>query len=51
MFLRQSFWYVDEIGLTNDDLAPLELDVGVVEVVERFKYLRSLVEVHGGVVG
>ena len=39
------------IGLTHDDLAPLELDGGVVEVVEQFKYLGSLVEACGGIVG
>ena len=38
------------IGLTVDDLAPVELAVGVVEVVEQFKYLGSLVEVRDGVV-
>ena len=27
------------LGFTIDDLAPLELDGGVVEVVEQFKYL------------
>ena len=27
------------LGLTIDDLAPLELDGGVVKVVEQFKYL------------
>ena len=37
------------MGSLNDNLAPLELDGGVVEVVEQFKYLGSLV--HGGVVG
>ena len=36
------------MGSLNDNLAPLELDGGVVEVVEQFKYLGSLV--HGGVV-
>ena len=35
---------VARIGLTVDDLAPLELAEGVVEVVEQFKYLGSLVE-------
>jgi len=39
---------VVDIGLTDDDL---ELDGGVVEVVDKFKYLGSLVEAHGGVVG
>ena len=39
------------LGLTNDDLAPLELNGGVVEMVEHFKYLGSLVEASGGVVG
>ena len=39
------------LGLTNNDLAPLELNRGVVEVVEHFKYLGSLVEVCGRVVG
>ena len=42
------------LGLTNDDLAPLALNGGavveVVEVVEHFKYLGSLVEAYGGVV-
>ena len=38
------------IGLTGDDLVPLELEAGVVEV-DRFKYLGSLVEARGGVVG
>ena len=40
-------------GLTNDDLAPLDLNEGVVEVVEHFKYLGSLVEASkcGSVVG
>ena len=33
-------------GLTSDDLAPLELDEGVVDVVDQFKYLGSLVEAH-----
>ena len=37
-------------GLTSDDLAPLELDEGVVDVVDQFKYLGSLVEARGGVV-
>ena len=36
------------IGLADDDLAPLELGGGVVEVVEQFKYLGSLVEACGG---
>ena len=36
------------LGLTNDDLAPLELNGGVVEVVEHFKYLGSLVEACAG---
>ena len=39
------------IGLTNNDLIPLELDGGIVGVAEQFKYLGSLVEVSGGVVG
>ena len=39
------------IGLTDYDLGPLELDGGVVEVVDEFKYLGSLVESRGGVVG
>ena len=39
------------IGLTNDDLAPLEQDGGIVRVVEQFKYLGSLVEASGGVTG
>ena len=39
------------LGLANDDLAPLELNGGVVEVVNQFKYLGSLVEACGGVVG
>ena len=42
---------VTGLGLTIDDLAPLELDGGVVEVVEQFKYLGSLVEVCVGIVG
>ena len=37
-------------GVTSDDLAPLELDEGVVDVVDQFKYLGSLVEARGGVV-
>ena len=37
-------------GLTSDDLAPLELDEGVVDVVDQFKYLGSLVEARGSVV-
>ena len=36
--------------LTSDDLAPLELDEGVVDVVDQLKYLGSLVEACGGVV-
>ena len=36
---------------TNDDLAPLELNGGEVEVVDQFKYLGSLVEACSGVVG
>ena len=32
------------IVLTDDDLAPLQLDGGVVEVVEQFKYSGSLVD-------
>ena len=39
------------IGLANDDQALLELDEGVVEMVEQFKYLGSLVETSGGEVG
>ena len=39
------------LGLTIDDLAPLDLNGGVVEVVEHSKYLGSLVEACGGVVG
>ena len=39
------------IGLTGDDLAPLELEGDLVEVVDKFKYLGSLIEAHGGVVG
>ena len=39
------------LELTNDDLAPLELNGGVMEVVEHFKYLGSLLEACGGVVG
>ena len=39
------------IVLTNDDLAPLELDGGVVGVVEQFKYLGSLVEACDRIVG
>ena len=39
------------LGLTDDDLAPLELDGGVVEVVDEFKHLGSLVEACSGVVG
>ena len=35
-------------GLTSDDLALLE---GVMDVVDQFKYLGSLVEAHGGAVG
>jgi len=42
---------VARIGLTGDHLAPLELEGGVAEVVDRFMYLGSLVEAHGGVVG
>ena len=32
------------IGLTEGDLAPLVLDGSVVEAVDQFKYLGSLVE-------
>ena len=39
------------LRLTNNDLDPLELNRGVVEVVEHFKYLGSLVEACGIVVG
>ena len=39
---------VTGIGLTDDDLAPLELGGSVMEVVEQFKYLGSLVETCGG---
>ena len=42
---------VTGIGLTAIDLAPLELDGGVVEVVEQFKYLGFLVEACGGIAG
>ena len=35
------------IRLTDNDLAPLELGGGAVEVVEQFKYLGSLVEACG----
>ena len=35
------------IRLTDDNLAPLELGGGAVEVVEQFKYLGSLVEACG----
>ena len=41
---------VPGIGLTND-LAPLEPNGSVVKVVKQFKYLGSLVETSGGVVG
>ena len=47
--LRQSCWWLG-LDLLNDDLAPLELGGGLVEMVEQFKYLRSLVEASGGVV-
>ena len=36
--------------LTYDNLAPLELGGGVLEVVEQFKYLGSLAEACGGIV-
>ena len=39
------------IGLTGDDLAPLELEGGVVEVFDGFKHSGSFVEARGGVVG
>ena len=39
------------LGLTTDVLAPLDLNGGVVEVVEHFRYLGSLVEACGGLVG
>ena len=39
------------LGLTNDDLAPLDLNGGVVELTEHFKYLGSLMAACGGVVG
>ena len=42
---------VARTGLTNNNLAPLELDGGIVGVVEQFKYLGSLVEASGGVTG
>jgi len=34
-----------------DDAAPLELGGRSIEVVKEFKYLRSLIEVHGGMTG
>ena len=37
-------------GLTSDDLARLELDEGVVNVVDQFNYLGSLVEACCGMV-
>ena len=37
-------------GLTSANLAPLELDEGVVDVIDLFKYLGSLVEARGGMV-
>ena len=38
-------------NLTTDDVAPLELGGGSVEVVKEFKYLGSLIEAHGGMTG
>ena len=35
---------IAQIGFTDDDLAPLEFDDGVVEVVEQLMYLGSLME-------
>ena len=37
-------------GLASNDLATLKLDEGVVDVVDQFKYLGSLVEARGGMV-
>ena len=49
MSLRRSCWL--QVGLAEGDLAPLVLDRGVVEAVDQFKYLGSLVEACGGVAG
>ena len=38
-------------GLASDDFALLELGEGVVDMVDQFKYLGSLVEACGGVLG
>ena len=50
MFPRQSCWLLG-LDFTNDDSVPLDLNGGVVEVVEHFKYLGSLVVACGSVVG
>ena len=50
MSLRQSCYLVPWMELTYDDLAPLELGGGVLEVVEQFKYLGSLAEACSGIV-
>ena len=51
LIVRKMKLLVTGIGLTDDDMAPSELDEGIVGVVEQFKYLGSLVEACGGVVG
>ena len=39
------------VGLSPDDLAPLQMKGGTVEVVKEFQYLGSLVEAAGGMTG
>ena len=42
---------VASVGLSPDDVAPLQMNGGTVEVVKEFQYLGSLVEVAGGMTG
>jgi len=43
--------FVAGANLTANDIAPLELGGGIVEVVKEFKHLGSLIEACGGVSG
>ena len=39
------------VGLSPDDVAPLQMSGGTVQVVKEFQYLGSLVEAAGGMTG
>ena len=39
------------VGLSPDDVSPLQMNGGIVEVVKEFQYLGSLVKAAGGMTG